>query len=89
MKLREPDSHRLLAIDRYLRRFTSSPTANLGVARFGTLLCYIPWPLRYLLWYWGLNAIGWDRVWLFGTFGVSVYSGLGAASLHPLSSLSF
>ena len=46
----------------------------------------MPWPLRRLLWWIGLN-IGRQRGNFFGTFGVSVYSALNAESLHPLSPL--
>ena len=43
-------------------------------------------PVCRLLWWFGLN-IGRQRANYFGTFGVSVYSALGAESLHPLSPL--
>ena len=45
-----------------------------------------PLPLRRLIWWLGLN-IGRQRGNYFGTFGITVYSGLGAESLHPLSPL--
>lgn len=35
------------------------------------------------------NSGGYFRSRQFGTYGVSVYSGLGAESLHPLSPLTF
>jgi pyruvate/2-oxoglutarate dehydrogenase complex dihydrolipoamide acyltransferase (E2) component len=43
-------------------------------------------PLRRLIWWLGLN-IGRQRGNYFGSFGITVYSGLGAESLHPLSPL--
>ena len=43
--------------------------------------------MRRLAWWVGLNVSGRKRAHYFGTFGVSVYAGLGAASLHPLSPL--
>ncbi|MFO0803143.1 MAG: hypothetical protein U0791_08500 [Gemmataceae bacterium] len=43
-----------------------------------------PRPIRRLLWWLVLN-IGRQRANYAGTFAVSVYSGLGAESLHPLS----
>src|SRR6202011_12683 len=46
-----------------------------------------PRPVRRLVWWFGLNAWGRKRANYMGTFGVSVYGGLGAASLHPLSPL--
>jgi hypothetical protein len=45
-----------------------------------------PMPLRRLIWWLGLN-IGRQRGNYFGSFGITVYSGLGAESLHPLSPL--
>ena len=41
---------------------------------------------RFLLWL-GLNSSARPRPGQFGTFGLSVYSSLGAESLHPLSPL--
>jgi hypothetical protein len=46
----------------------------------------LPMPLRRFVWWLGLN-IGRQRGNYFGTYGVSVYSELGAESLHPLSPL--
>src|SRR5262249_15352913 len=46
----------------------------------------LPRPIRRSLWWLGLN-IGRQRANYFGTFAVSVYSSLGAESLHPLSPL--
>jgi hypothetical protein len=43
--------------------------------------------LRRLAWWIGLNVSGRKRAGYLGTFGVSVYSGLGAESLHPMSPL--
>ena len=47
------------------------------------------WPLRRALWWWALNSEGYFRSRQFGTYGISVYSALGAESLHPLSPLTF
>jgi hypothetical protein len=47
----------------------------------------LPRFLRRLGWWWGLNSSGARRARHFGTFAVSVYSGLGVESLHPLSPL--
>ena len=88
-KLRDPAGHRLGALDRYLKWFVSSPRANMGLARLGLWVSLLWWPVRYLLWWWALNAEGWFRARQFGTFGVSVYSSMGCESLHPLAPLSF
>jgi hypothetical protein len=49
-------------------------------------LSAMPLPIRRFLWWLGLN-IGRQRGNYFGTFALTVYSGLGAESLHPLSPL--
>jgi hypothetical protein len=45
-----------------------------------------PTPIRRAIWWLGLN-IGRQRGNYFGTYGISVYSGLGSESLHPISPL--
>ena len=55
--------------------------------RRALLISRLPRPLRRLAWWIGLNFWGRKRAHYMGTFGVSVYAGLGAASLHPLSPL--
>ena len=45
-----------------------------------------PTPIRRMIWWLGLN-IGRQRGNYFGTYGISVYSGLGSESLHPISPL--
>jgi hypothetical protein len=47
----------------------------------------VPRPLRRLAWWYALNWSGYNRARTLGTFGMSVYSGLGAEGLHPLSPL--
>ena len=86
-KLRNPGRHRLAALDRYLRWFIRSPRANMGLARLGLWVSLLWWPLRRVLWWWALNSEGYFRSRQFGTFGMSIYSGLGVESLHPLSPL--
>ena len=49
-------------------------------------LARFPRPVRRLLLWLGLNLPR-TRPGQFGTFGLSVYSSLGAESLHPLSTL--
>ena len=49
-------------------------------------LTRLPALVRRCVWWIGLN-VGRQRARFFGTFLLSVYSGLGAESLHPLSHL--
>jgi hypothetical protein len=85
--LKSPEKRSLQELDTQLRRYKEQPVETFGSFRRALLVSRLPWPLRRLAWWVGLNAWGRKRAHFFGTFGVSVYSGLGAASLHPLSPL--
>jgi hypothetical protein len=85
--IRSPDEQSLVAIDEHLRRFKEEPLQGYGLFRRALFVGRLPWPLRRLLWWVGLNSSGYKRARRLGTFGVTVYSSLGAESLHPLSPL--
>ncbi len=85
--LRRPEALGLAEIDARLRRFKEQPIESIGDYRRILLLNRFPRPLRRLLWWIGLNVWGRKRAAFMGTYGVTVYAGLGAASLHPLSLL--
>jgi hypothetical protein len=82
-----PDKLGLRELDEKLRQFKEEPLERFGSFRRVLLLSRLPLPLRRLAWWFGLNCWGRKRAHYLGTYGVSVYSGLGAASLHPLSPL--
>lgn len=85
--IREPEHQSLTAISERVRAFRNRPVEEFGVMRRALRTSRLPRPLRRLLWWYGLNVSGWLRASHFGTFGVSVYSGWGVESLHPLSPL--
>jgi hypothetical protein len=85
--LRGPEKQGLLELDAHLRRLKEEPVEKIGLFRRVLKTSRWPRPLRRLLWWFGLNVSGRKRAKHLGTFGVSVYAGLGAASLHPLSPL--
>lgn len=85
--LRAPELQSLLKLDRSLRRYRKAPLENVGLFRRISRVTRLPWPLRPLAWWATLNWSGFRRARQLGTFGVSVYSSLGAESLHPLSPL--
>lgn len=85
--LKSPEKLTLLELDHQLRHWKEQAIERVGSFRSALRLSRWPWPLRRLVWWVGLNCIGRKRAHYFGTFGISVYSGLGAASLHPLSPL--
>jgi hypothetical protein len=85
--IHDPEVRSLPELDRHLRAVREQPIKQ--VAAFRRLLFFgrVPRPLRRLLWWLGLNVFMRKRAQLFGTGGLSVYSSLGAASLHPLTLL--
>jgi hypothetical protein len=85
--LREPEGQTLRQLDEHLRRFKEEPIENFGLFRRALKVSRLPRWLRRAMWWYGLNTSGPRRARHMGTFGVSVYSGLGAESLHPLSPL--
>jgi hypothetical protein len=85
--IKSPEKLSLLELDAQIRLWKEQPVEQIRSFRRALRISRWPWPFRRLIWWIGLNCIGRKRAHYFGTFGVSVYSGLGAASLHPLSPL--
>src|SRR5262249_1816983 len=85
--LRCLESRGLQEIDTWLRHCKEDPVERIPTFRRGLAISRLPLPLRRFVWWFGLNVWGRKRAHYMGTFGVSVYAGLGAASLHPLSPL--
>lgn len=85
--IRSPEAQPLTQLDEHLRRFKEDPIESIGLYRRALAMSRLPQPLRRLMWWIGLNSSGYKRARRMGTFGVSVYSSLGAESLHPLSPL--
>lgn len=85
--LRSPETQPLPALEEHLRRFKTEPIESIPLFRRALLVGSYPRFVRHLLWELSLNWSGVKKAKRLGTFGVSVYSGLGAASLHPLSPL--
>lgn len=85
--LRQPETRGLRELDAELRRCKEQPIESLSSFRRILMVSRLPRPLRRLIWWIGLNTWGRKRAHYLGTYGVSVYAGLGAASLHPLSPL--
>jgi hypothetical protein len=82
-----PERHSLTELDQRIRAFKDMPLERIGSFRHALRMSALPRPLRRLAWWFGLNVWGRKRAHYFGTFGISTYAGLGAASLHPLSPL--
>ncbi len=84
--IRAPEDKTISAISEIIRQLKAEPVEKDATYRRMVSLARLPMPLRRMLLFVGLN-LGRQRGKHFGTFGISVYSGLGAESLHPLSPL--
>jgi hypothetical protein len=85
--VRYPERHGLAGLDALIRRYKDQPIETIGAFRRALAVTRLPRPIRRLAWWLALNALGRKRARRLGTFAVSAYGGLGAASLHPLSPL--
>jgi len=80
-----PEATPLPELEAILQRYKEAPIAEV----FGFIIRFYRFPrfIRRALWWYILNVRGSRKAQFLGTFGVSVYSALGAESLHPLSPL--
>jgi hypothetical protein len=86
LKIKDPAKLPISEIGTLIREASTAPIESIKSFRQALKFAVWPKPLRRLLWGLALN-LGRQRTNYFGTFGVSVYSALGAESLHPLSPL--
>jgi hypothetical protein len=82
-----PEAATLPELHARLRHYKEAPFAKVAGFRRALRLARLPRPLRRAVWWLGLNASGPWHCRYFGTFGVSVTAGAGAASLGVLSPL--
>ena len=87
VQFRAPERQPLAQLDASLQRYKTRPLDKVSAYREALRFSRLWRPLRRLVWWYGLNVDGRRRARRFGTFGVSVYSSLGAESLHPLGPL--
>jgi hypothetical protein len=86
LKIKDPGNRSVAEIGAAIREAATSPIEEIKSFRQAFKFAKWPWPLRRMMWWMALN-VGRIRPNYFGTFGISVYSSLGAESLHPLSPL--
>ncbi len=86
-QISQPELFSLVVIDQELHRYQEWPIEKIPTFERLLRVSRLPFLIRRLLWWCGLNLSGLYRTWYFGTFGVSVTANLGAASLHQLSLL--
>jgi hypothetical protein len=85
-RIKDPATLPLPELTKRVRALNESPVDDVKDFVRALRMTRYPRPLRRALWWLGLNW-GRQRARHFGTFGISVYSALGAESLHPLSPL--
>jgi hypothetical protein len=86
LRIKDPAKLSIAEIGVAIRQASTAPIGSIKSFRHALRFASWPRPLRRPLWWIALN-VGRFRPSYFGTFGVSVYSALGAESLHPLSPL--
>ena len=84
-----PEHHALSSIDSHLRKYKNEPIESFAHFRRVIWLARFPTFLRRFGWWISLHWLGEKRAKRLGTFGLSVYAGLGASSTHPLLPVSF
>lgn len=81
-----PEDRSIPELEELIHSARSRPVLEVKEFRRALKIARAPGPVRWLLMWLGLN-IARQRARYFGTFQLSVYSGLGAESLNPLSPL--
>jgi hypothetical protein len=84
--IKGPEQRPIPQLEALIREARSLPIAEIKEFRRSLKLARAPALLRWSLMWLGLN-LGRKRARYFGTFQLSVYSGLGAESLNPLTPL--
>jgi hypothetical protein len=85
-RIKKPEHRSIEELDAWVREMRSEPVLKVKEFRRALRIARMPMLLRRPLMWLGLN-IGRQRANYFGTFQLSVYSGLGAESLNPLTPL--
>lgn len=85
-RVKAPARLSITALSEVVRATQARPVEQVKDFRLALRTAGLPAPIRHLMMWLGLN-LGRQRANYFGTFHVSVYSGLGAESFNPLSPL--
>lgn len=81
-----PERSSVTELEALIHATRTRPILEIKEFRRELKIAHAPGPIRWLLMWLGLN-IARKRAHYFGTFQLSVYSGLGAESLNPLTPL--
>ena len=85
--LRGPENSTLESLDERVRRYREEPVESFGIFRRMIAISRLPRLLRRFMWWIGTKWSGYKRACRMGTFGISVYSGLGAESYNHITPL--
>jgi hypothetical protein len=85
-RIKAPARRTIAELTAFIRDAQSRPVLEVPEFRRALRMAQVPAPIRRVLMWLGLN-LGRQRANYFGTFHLSVYSGLGAESFNPLSPL--
>jgi hypothetical protein len=85
--IHNPEKLALADLEMLLRRYKDDPIESVADFQSSLSMCRLPKPIRRLAWWYVTHARGYRKATWLGTFAVSVYSSLGAESLHPLTPL--
>lgn len=83
-KVMAPDELPLDKVDALIRHAKTAPVDDVPAFRKMLRVSRLPWPLRPLVWAFGLHVAR-QRANYFGSFGVTSVSAIGAGELHALS----
>ncbi|QRM57209.1 hypothetical protein [Sinorhizobium sp. BG8] len=84
--IRGPERREIVDLQAMMETARTQPVLGIKEFRRALKFARLPAPMRWMLMWLGLNIAG-RRARHFGTFQLSVYSGLGAESLNPLTPL--
>lgn len=79
-----PEGLSLTEIDTLIRHAKTAPVDDVPAFRKMLRVSRLPWPLRRLVWTFGLH-VGRQRANYFGSFGLTSVAAYGAGQLHALS----
>lgn len=84
--LESPEQKTLAEVDAFVRDFQERPLEQILEYRRARRMSLVPWPIRQMLFWAGLNVSGGIRAHNFGTFGISSVAaqGAGLVKMIPL-----
>jgi hypothetical protein len=85
--IHSPEELAIMELEKRLTHFKDDPIESVADFQSTMMITRLPKPIRRLAWWYVTHSRGYRKATWLGTFGVSVYSNLGAESLHPLSPL--